>query len=145
MSRRVLSGLMLGVVALVGSLSYYSGLSVGAEQPKKSRLFEMRTYTCNEGKLDALHARFRDHTIKLFAKHGITNHMYWIPTDEKLSKTTLIYVISHDSEESAKASWDAFRKDPEWIKVRAESEKDGPILSKVETRYMTLADYSPVK
>ena len=109
------------------------------------RLYELRTYTTHEGRLDALHQRFRNHTIKLFEKHGMKNGMYWVPTDEKLAKNTLIYVVSHDSREAAQKSWDAFRADPEWQKVRAESEKDGPIVSKVESVYMTLTDYSPVK
>ncbi len=73
------------------------------------------------------------------------NGMYWVPTDEKLSKNTLIYVVSHASPEAAKKSWDDFRNDPEWKKVREASEKDGPIVSKVDSVYMSLTDYSPVK
>jgi hypothetical protein len=73
------------------------------------------------------------------------NGMYWVPTDEKLSQNTLIYVVSHENADAAKKSWDAFRADPEWQKVRAESEKDGPIVAKVESVYMSLVDYSPIK
>src|SRR5206468_2123828 len=97
------------------------------------------------GKLPALHARFRDHTLKLFEKHGMQNVIYWTPTDPEKSQNTLVYVISHESMDAAKASWDAFGKDPEWQKVRAESEKDGKIVAKVERVYLMATDYSPHK
>jgi hypothetical protein len=109
------------------------------------RVFEIRTYTAHEGKLQDLHARFRNHTLKLFEKHGMTNVGYWAPTDEPLSKNTLIYIISHKSREAAKKSWDAFRADPEWQKVRATSEANGPIVVKVDSVFMDATDYSPLK
>ncbi|HND51860.1 MAG TPA: NIPSNAP family protein [Pirellulaceae bacterium] len=133
------------VVSAVGA-AFSVGYSLGEDKPVKgARIYELRTYITHEGRLDALHARFRNHTIKLFEKHGMKNGMYWVPTDEKASKNTLIYVVSHDSLEAAKKSWESFRNDPDWKKVREESEKDGPIVSKVESVYMTLTDYSPVK
>lgn len=109
----------------------------------KPRLYELRTYTTLAGRLPALHARFRNHTLKLLEKHGMKNGMYWTPTAEKLAANTLIYVVSHDSLEAAKKSWAAFDADPEWCKVLAESEKDGKIVQKVESVYMTLTDFSP--
>ena len=109
------------------------------------RLYELRTYTTHPGRLPALHQRFRDHTTKLFEKHGMKNGMYWTPTDEKLADNTLIYVVSHDSKEAADKSWAAFRADPEWIKVRDASEADGKIVLKVESVFMLLTDFSPVK
>jgi len=109
------------------------------------RVYELRTYTTVEGRLEALQARFRDHTIKLFEKHGMTNVGYWVPQDEPASKNTLIYIISHRSREAAKKSWDAFRADPEWKKVQAESEKDGKIVDKVVSVFMTATDYSKLK
>ena len=96
----------------------------------QTRVFELRTYTCNEGKLDALKARFRDHTIEIFKRHGIESVGYWIPQDGPTSKITLIYVIVHPSREAATKNWAAFRVDPEWQKVAADSEKDGKILAK---------------
>src|SRR6266498_318485 len=87
----------------------------------ENRVFEMRTYTTNEGKLDALLARFRDHTTRLFEKHGMTNIGYWVPKDEPLSKNTLVYILAYPSREAAKKSWDAFRSDPDWQKVQKES------------------------
>src|ERR1041385_2931949 len=80
----------------------------------RSRVFELRTYTTHEGKLDALNARFRNHTTRIFQKHGMTNVGYWVPQDKP---NTLIYIISHASRDAAKQNWDAFRNDPEWQKV----------------------------
>ena len=107
-------------------------------------VYELRTYTTNEGKLDALNARFRDHTVGLFKKHGIESVGYWVPTDGPKSKNTLIYVIKHKSRDAAKASWKAFIADPEWKKVAKESQVDGRILAKApESVYMSAADFSP--
>ncbi len=107
-------------------------------------VYELRTYTTNPGKLDALNARFRDHTVKLFKKHGIESVGYWVPADGELSKNTLIYVIKHQSRDAAAASWQAFREDPAWQKVAQESQQDGRILAKrPESVYMEATDYSP--
>lgn len=134
------------LVGVVGWTGFSAGSSQGQEKKvADTRVYELRTYTTHPGRLDALHARFRNHTMKLFEKHGMKNGMYWTPTDEKLSANTLIYVVSHDSPEAAKKSWDEFRKDPDWIKVRDASEKDGPIVLKVESVYMKTVDYSPIK
>lgn len=111
-------------------------------------VFELRTYTTNDGKLGALDARFRDHTMALFAKHGMTNLPYWHPTDaDKGAGKTLVYLLAHASREDAKKSWDAFRADPEWVKVRTESEKDGSILIKdgVKSVYLVPTDFSALK
>ena len=110
----------------------------------RAEVYELRTYTTNEGKLDALNARFRDHTVDLFKKHGIESVGYWVPDSGPESKNTLIYVIRHESREAAQASWKAFLADPEWKKVAAESQKDGRILAKrPESTYMEKTDYSP--
>jgi hypothetical protein len=109
------------------------------------RVFELRTYTTFDGKLDALKARFRDHTIAIFNRHGMTSIGYWVPTDPEKSKNTLIYIIAHPSIEEAKKNWKEFGSDPEWKKVSADSEKDGKIVSHVESVYMTPADFSMLK
>jgi hypothetical protein len=107
-------------------------------------VFELRTYTTNDGKLDDLHARFRDHTVGLFTKHGMESVGYWVPTDSPKSENTLIYVLRHDSRDAAKASWKAFISDPDWQAVYKESEADGPILAKrPDSVYMDATDYSP--
>lgn len=109
------------------------------------RVYELRIYTCNEGKLDALLARFRDHTCKLFEKHGMGNVGYWVPVDkENGSETTLIYVLEHKSREAAKESFKAFGADPEWQAARKASEEGGKILSKApESIFMKPTDFSP--
>src|SRR5450432_3222457 len=112
----------------------------------QNRIFELRTYTCNDGKLEALKTRFRDHTIEIFKRHGMESIGYWVPTDPEKSKTTLIYIIAHPSVDAAKQHWKDFGADPEWKKVAADSEKDGKILSKPpESVYMTPADFSMIK
>lgn len=111
----------------------------------RQRVFEMRTYTTEEGKLPDLLKRFREHTTKLFEKHGITNIGYWVPADEPRSKDTLIYLLAHDSREAAKKSWDAFRTDADWIKAKEASEADGKIVKKVESVFVTPTDFSAIK
>ncbi|MEW4456269.1 NIPSNAP family protein [Bremerella sp. JC817] len=110
----------------------------------EDQLFELRTYVTNEGKLENLHTRFRDHTVGLFAKHGMKNLIYWVPVDGEGADNTLVYIISHEDKEAAQASWKGFREDAEWQKVAAESEKDGKILSaRPDAVYMTATDFSP--
>lgn len=107
-------------------------------------VYELRTYTTNEGQLDNLNARFRDHTVRLFKKHGMESVGYWVPTDEPTSQNTLIYVIKHASRAAAKKSWQAFLNDPDWQKVAKESQVDGQILAKApESVYLEATDYSP--
>jgi hypothetical protein len=119
--------------------------SEAAAAAAKNRVFELRTYYTHEGKLPDLQARFRNHTTKLFKKHGMTNIGYWVPQDAPASANTLIYIISHESRDAAKQSWDAFRNDPQWKEVQKASEANGKIVSKVESVYMDATDYSPMK
>jgi NIPSNAP len=111
----------------------------------KPRVFEIRTYTTEPGKLPDLLKRFREHTTKLFEKHGMTNVGYWVPTDEPRSKNTLIYILAHDSRAAADQSWKDFRADPDWQKVRAASEANGKIVGKVESVFAEPTDFSPMK
>jgi hypothetical protein len=117
-----------------------------AEAAQAGRVFEMRTYVTNEGKLPALETRFRDHTLNFFKKYDMTNVGYWVPTDGPAAQTTLIYILSHPSREAAKANWGKFSQDPEWRKVVAASQVDGTILAKPpESVYLKATDYSPIK
>src|SRR5437773_471764 len=104
-----------------------AALAVAAAVPAADadgRVYELRTYTAAGGKLAALNARFRDHTRKLFEKHGMTNVGYWTPAqDEKGAGTTLVYLLAHPSLDGAKASWAAFRADPAWAAARKASEE----------------------
>ncbi|MCI0637694.1 MAG: NIPSNAP family protein [Gemmataceae bacterium] len=110
-----------------------------------TRVFEMRVYYAEPGKMDALHARFRNHTNKLFEKHGMTLIGYWSPIDAKQAQEKLIYILAYPSEAAAKKSWKDFGSDPEWKKVKAETEKNGKLVTKAESVYMNPTDYSPIK
>jgi hypothetical protein len=116
-----------------------------ADPPPDTRVFEIRTYYTFPGRLDALHKRFREHTMKMFVKHGMTNVAYWTPQDSPAKDNTLIYVISHASREQARANWAAFIADPEWQKIAADSQKDGKIVEKIESVFMEATDYSPLR
>jgi hypothetical protein len=109
------------------------------------RIFELRTYHAAPGKMEALHGRFRDHTCKLFEKHGMTIIGFWNPTDRKEAEQTLIYVLAFPSKEAAEKAWKAFREDPEWKAIKEDSEKEGKLVEKVESVYMKPTDYSPMK
>jgi len=117
-----------------------------AQAQGADRIFEMRTYVAAPGKFEALKTRFRNHTIRMFEKHGMTNIGYWIPADPPASENTLIYILAHQSREAAKKSWADFRADPEWQKAAKESEKDGRLLEKSpESLFLTPADFSRIK
>ena len=121
------------------------GKATTVDAAGEGRVFEIRTYTAGEGKLEALQARFRNHTTKLFEKHGMTNISYWTPLDEPLSKNTLIYVLAYPDREAAKKSWDGFRNDPEWVKAKQASEVNGVLTTKVDSIYMEATDFSKIK
>ena len=100
-------------------------------------VYELRSYTTPEGKLPDLDARFRNHTIKLFEKHGMTNGPYFHPADaDKGAANTLIYWVSHKSQDAAAASWKGFRDDPDWIKARDASEVNGKLTTQVKSVYL---------
>src|ERR1035437_2640482 len=111
----------------------------------QNRVYELRTYTCFEGKLEALKARFRDHTIEIFKRHGMESVGYWVPEETEKSKTTLIYILVHPSLEAAQKNWAEFRNDPEWKKVSTESELNGKIVAKVDSVFMDPTDFSKLK
>lgn len=112
---------------------------------QSSKVFELRTYTAPDGKLPNLLARFRDHTLRIFETHGMTNVGYWVPQDSPASENTLIYIISHDSRAAAENSWAAFRADPEWQRIAEESQVDGRIVSSVESVFLQATEFSPMK
>ena len=108
-------------------------------------VFEIRTYTAAEGKLDALHARFRDHTVELFKKHGMTSVVYFRPQDPPLKQNTLVYILAHPSREAAAKNWQAFQNDSEWQQVKAASETQGRLTTNIESVFADPPDYSPMK
>lgn len=129
--------------AAFAAVAIAAGFAVAAPEKKADRFFEMRTYTPSPGKLDALQARFRDHTCKLFEKHGMTNVGYWVTQG---AEPKLVYLLAFPSKEARDASFKAFGADPDWQKVYAESQKDGvKLAAKVESVFLSPTDYSAIK
>jgi NIPSNAP protein len=106
-------------------------------------VYELRVYHTYEGKLDDLLRRFREHTMRLFEKHGIKNVAYWTPLDDPLKGQTLIYLLAHPNRDAATANWKAFREDPEWLSARDKSEANGKLVEKVDFTFLALTDFSP--
>ena|SRR5664279_2244504 len=126
------AALMLGYTALAGSNS-------------RQHVYELRMYHVNPGKMDALKARFGDHTDGIFKRHNMKSIGYWQPEDAPSSQNLFIYILEHPSREEAKKNWDAFHEDPEWKKVQAESEKDGPLVDHVDSYFMDPTTFSKLQ
>ena len=137
----ILALVVFGLGYAAGQFSAFESVA----QAQGERIFEMRTYTAHPGRLDALNARFRDHTTRIFDTHGMTNVGYWTPQEAPLSENTLVYILAHDSREAGQESWDAFRADPEWAQVAEESQRDGRIVESVDVLWLEATDYSKIK
>jgi hypothetical protein len=140
MKRRTLLQSLPGITLLPSAAGAASLLKAG---PASTTVYELRVYHTYEGKLNDLLKRFREHTTKLFERHGIKNVAYWTPLDEPTKSSTLIYILAHPSREAAAANWKAFQDDPEWKSVRDKSEENGKIVEKVDSTFMALTDFSP--
>jgi hypothetical protein len=139
----VFPGLTIFVLGLAaGSIIQMAGV---AEAQTTDRVFELRTYTTNPGRLDALHARFSQHTITLFERHGMTNIGYFSPQDAPLAENTLIYLLAHDSRQAADASWAAFGEDPDWQRVYTESIRDGRLVKEIERIFLDATHFSQLR
>jgi hypothetical protein len=141
--RDVLQG--MGAAAMFSAVAGITGLAQGetGQAGSTGTVFELRVYHTYEGKLDGLLARFRDHTMTIFKRHGIESVAYWVPTDEPLKDKTLFYILKHPSREAATANWAAFSADPEWKQVSAASQVNGKLVEKTESTFLTLTDFSP--
>lgn len=127
-------------------LLFFNGLLFSQSQAQPSaqvdtRCYELRIYTCHKGKLNDLQRRFRNHTTKLFEKHGMTNIGYWTPLDNPDEK--LYYVLAYPNREAREAAWTGFISDSIWHQVAKASELEGPIVSKVESVFLKTTDFSP--
>ena len=131
--------------ATILSTSFWSALSQdNANSGQASNtVYELRIYHAAPGKLGDLLARFRDHTMQIFERHGIKSVAYWTPTDEPLKSDTLMYILRHPSREAATANWKAFQDDPEWKSVRDKSEANGKLVEKVDSTFLALTEFSP--
>jgi NIPSNAP protein len=129
---------------LVSAMVLGAGLSSGEILSAKAddMVYELRTYTASPGKMPELQKRFRDHTIRIFEKHGIKSIGYWVPEKQP---DTLIYLVVHKSRKDANKNWAGFATDPEWQHVYRESQKNGSLTTKVERVYMSPTDFSALK
>ena len=119
--------------------------AAAADEPSSGRLFEMRTYVANDGKMADLHKRFREHTNKLFVKHGMELIGYWTPVDGPDAANTLVYILAYPNKESREKSWKGFMADPDWQAAYKASHAAGPLVKKVESKFLNPTDYSPIK
>jgi hypothetical protein len=142
---------MIGATLTIFAAGFVAGqwTDIASDARAQGRkVFELRTYTSPEGKLNDLVARFRNDTLRIFEKHGMENVGYWLPTDAPASSNTLIYILAHlahDSRDAATKSWAAFRDDPEWKAVAERTQVNGPIVSKVDSVFLEATDFSPLK
>ncbi len=140
--------LMIGFIAgalMTNPMESVSHADSHLKKEASGRVFELRTYTTAPGKLDDLHARFRNHTNPLFVKHGMSLIAYFTPTDGAEAKNTLVYLLAYPSREAREKSWKGFMNDPAWKKAFKESRADGPIVTKVVNKFLTPTDYSPIR
>jgi hypothetical protein len=107
-----------------------------------TKVYELRIYHAAPGKLGELLARFRDHTTKLFEKHGMKNVAYWTPVEEPQKGNTLVYILEHPSREAAAANWKSFQDDPDWKSVKEKSEANGKLTDKIDSTFLVLTDFS---
>jgi hypothetical protein len=134
---------VVGVAAAAGAV--LAARADKGDNKVDTRFFELRTYHVAPGKMEALQARFRDHTNKLFAKHGMTIIGFWTPDKPDDADKKLIYILAYPSKEAREKSWKDFRADPDWQEAKKASEKDGPLVEKVEEVYLNPTDFSPIK
>ena len=132
----------LPAAGMLPALVPLSGASEREAADASGAVYELREYTAAAGKLEDLLKRFREHTRKLFERHGMTNVAYWTATDEPKKANTLVYILKYPSREAATASWKAFQDDPEWQQVRNKSEENGKLVEKVDSTFMVLTDFS---
>jgi hypothetical protein len=138
-------GVTIGLVSLAFGTGIYVGLGVQADAQRTSRVLEIRRYTANDGKLEALVKRMGGGEAKLFEKSGMKNVFHAVASDAPESQNIYYYVLSHESREAAKKSWDTFRNDPDWKTLRASSEVNGPLVSKAEVTFVSPTEFSNVK
>lgn len=127
----------------MGAMGLAFGASAEAQGVNDETVYELRVYHLNEGKLPLILERFRTRETKIFARLGMHGVGYWVPVDGDIPTNTLVYMLRHKSREAARASWAAFSKDPEWVALKAESEKDGTFVNKHESTFLKLTDFSP--
>lgn len=143
--KRLISAALLGLAVVLFAGIAIQSVARADDKASDDRVFEMRTYTTNDGKLGELHSRFRDHTNKLFVKHGMELVGYWTPADSPDAETTLVYMLAYPNREAREKSWKAFLADPDWQAAFKASTAEGRLVKKVDSKFLNPTDYSPIK
>jgi hypothetical protein len=141
--RRTLLKALPAVTFLPASLWAASQQDNTSAMPATTVVYELRVYHAAPGKLGDLLSRFRNHTTKLFDRHGMKSVAYWTPLDEPEKSNTLIYILQHPSREAAAANWKSFQDDPEWKSVKEKSEANGKLTERIDSTFIALTDFSP--
>jgi len=136
---------ILWLVSFIGGAAMTLGVVDLGRSKTASHVYELRLYHVKEGKMDALKARFGDHTDTIFKRHNMKSIGYWVPEDAPHSQNLFIYILEHPSREEARKNWAAFQDDPEWKRVKAESESQGPLVDHIDSYYMDPTSYSAMK
>ncbi len=121
------------------------GQSCASNPRPAEHVYELRMYHAKAGKMDALKARFRDHTDAIFRRHGMKSIGYWSPEDAPDSQDLFIYILEHPSRQEAEKNWAAFQADPEWQRVKAESEASGQLVNRIERFFMDATSFSALR
>lgn len=133
------------LLSFIGGAAVTLGFSGAGGSSSSHHVYELRLYHVNEGKMDALKARFGDHTDAIFKRHNMKSIGYWVPEDAPYSQNLFVYILEHPSREEAKRNWAAFQADPEWIKVKAETETQGALANHIDSYFMDPTSFSAMK
>jgi hypothetical protein len=133
------------ILSFLGGAAVTLGFSNFARSNPPEHVYELRLYQVNDGKMEALKARFGDHTDAIFKRHNMKSIGYWVPEDVPYSQNLFIYILEHPSREEAKKNWAAFQADPEWKKVKADSETQGPLANHIDSYFMDPTSFSALK
>lgn len=133
------------VLSFLGGAALMFGFTALAVSKAPNHVYELRMYHVNEGKTEALQSRFRDHTDAIFKKHSMRSVGYWVPEDAPASQNLFVYILEHPSRADAEKNWAEFQADPEWQKVRAESEKNGKLVDHIDRYFMDPTSFSTIQ
>ena len=132
-------------LSFIGGAVVALGFSMLARSDNSQHVYELRLYQVNDGKMEALKARFGDHTDAIFKRHNMKSIGYWVPQDAPYSQAMFVYILEHPSREEAQKNWAAFQADPEWKRVKADSETQGPLAKHIDSYFMEPTSYSALK
>ena len=135
----------LSLLSFIGGAAVTLGFSNLGGSTTSQHVYELRMYHVNEGKMDALIARFGDHTDAIFRRHNMKSIGFWRPEDAPYSQSLFVYILEHPSREEARKNWAAFQADPEWKKVKVDSETNGALANHIDSYFMDPASFSALK